>query len=74
MSPDGFVQGAMQLAFARLYNKLPVPYESVLWKQFKLGRVSAAPNMSPLIADRLMAMNQSITASESSSLCVFPHL
>lgn len=53
-SPDGFVQAALQITFYRLYNRLPVGYESVLAKAYKYGRVTVGRNMSELIKDSLM--------------------
>ena len=41
----------MTLTFYDLYEKLPAPYESVLTKAFKHGRVTVARNMSQAIAD-----------------------
>lgn len=39
-SPDGFAQAALFLAFYTLRGRVPVPYESVLAKAFKHGRVT----------------------------------
>ena len=41
----------MTMTFYDLYEKLPAPYESVLTKAFKHGRVTVARNMSQAIAD-----------------------
>jgi hypothetical protein len=57
-SPDGFAQAAMFIAFYGMTNALPVPYESVLAKAFKHGRVTVARNMSQSIADNLSSFNQ----------------
>lgn len=50
-SPDGFTQAAFTIAFEALKGRLGSPYESVLTKAFKHGRVSVARNMSPAVAD-----------------------
>jgi hypothetical protein len=39
-SPDGFAQAALFLAFYSLRGRVPSPYESVLAKAFKHGRVT----------------------------------
>ena len=56
-SPDAFVQMALSLVYYEKEGKLGAPYESVLAKAFKHGRVTVARNMSPLIADGLKAFD-----------------
>ena len=53
-SPDGFAQAAMILAFYSMRQRLPVPYESVLAKAYKHGRVTVARNMSEEIAEQVL--------------------
>jgi len=62
-SPDGFVQAAMMLAYYQVKQKIPVPYESVLAKAYKHGRVTVARNMSELIANNLKAW-EGMTSTE----------
>lgn len=50
-SPDGFLQAAMTLTYFSLRGTLCAPYESVLAKSFKHGRVTVARNMSEVIGD-----------------------
>ena len=45
------------LTFYDLYGKLPAPYESVLTKAYKHGRVTVARNMSQAIADEIIGTN-----------------
>ena len=52
-SPDGFAQAAMMLTYYKMRERLPVPYESVLAKAFRHGRVTVARNMSDNIAEQI---------------------
>ena len=63
-SPDGFVQAAMMIAYYQVKQKIPVPYESVLAKAYKHGRVTVARNMSELIANNLKAWEGMTSAEE----------
>jgi len=63
-SPDGFVQAAMMISYYQVKQKIPVPYESVLAKAYKHGRVTVARNMSELIANNLKAWEGMATAEE----------
>jgi hypothetical protein len=45
----------MMLTYFDLYGKLPTPYESVLTKAFKHGRVTVARNMSAVIGAEIEA-------------------
>lgn len=38
LSPDAFIQMAMQLAWYRIYGKFTATYETVLTRMFKHGR------------------------------------
>lgn len=49
-SPDGFIQVALMLVYHALKGRHAVPYESVLAKAFRHGRVTVARNMSAAIA------------------------
>jgi len=50
-SPDAFCQAALTLTHLEYMGRLASPYESVLTKAFKHGRVAVARNMSSAIAD-----------------------
>ena len=39
MSPDAFIQVALQCAFYRIYNRVAASYESASLRRFKEGRV-----------------------------------
>uniref|UniRef100_A0A8D0BKZ1 Choline O-acetyltransferase n=1 Tax=Salvator merianae TaxID=96440 RepID=A0A8D0BKZ1_SALMN len=47
MSPDAFIQVALQLAFYRLYGKLVPTYESASIRRFKEGRVDNIRSATP---------------------------
>eukprot|EP00545_Synedropsis_sp_CCMP1620_P007009 CAMPEP_0119009176 /NCGR_PEP_ID=MMETSP1176-20130426/4189_1 /TAXON_ID=265551 /ORGANISM="Synedropsis recta cf, Strain CCMP1620" /LENGTH=738 /DNA_ID=CAMNT_0006961637 /DNA_START=21 /DNA_END=2237 /DNA_ORIENTATION=+ len=47
MSPDGFVQMSMMLAYYRLYGKIVCTYEPVLTKTFYHGRTEAQRSATP---------------------------
>jgi len=63
-SPDAFLQTIMTLAFFKLKGRLAVPYESVLCKYFKHGRVTVARNMSAQIADSVLAIGTSSSTQD----------
>jgi hypothetical protein len=52
-SPDGFAQAVQMIAYYLLRGRVGTPYESVLAKQFKHGRVTVARNLSPVIAENI---------------------
>jgi carnitine O-acetyltransferase len=53
ISPDAFVQIAMQLAFYRLHNKLGNTYESGSLRKFNLGRTDIIRTCSSDVAEFL---------------------
>ena len=61
--PHHAFQAAMMLTFYDLYGKLPVPYESVLTKAYKHGRVTVARNMSQAIADEIIGFDGAADAA-----------
>lgn len=63
-SPDGFTQAAFTLAYYEQVGSFPSPYESVLTKAFKHGRVSVARNMSTVIADGVLRFRASEDPNE----------
>ncbi len=48
ISPDSFVQIAMQLAYYRLHNFVPSTYESIATLQFNLGRTETGRSVSSI--------------------------
>lgn len=46
MSPDGFIQMALQLAYYRLYNQIPKTYESASTRMFLNGRTETIRSVS----------------------------
>ena len=53
----------MMLTYFELYGKLPTPYESVLTKAYKHGRVTVARNMSAIIGDEIKAFGTTAEAA-----------
>lgn len=47
ISPDVYIQLALQLAYYRLYGKLTATYESASTRRFKLGRVDCIRSATP---------------------------
>ncbi|KAK9239366.1 acyltransferase ChoActase/COT/CPT [Lipomyces kononenkoae] len=45
-SPDAFVQMSFQLAYYRLYGKIPATYESATTRQYQLGRTEVCRSAS----------------------------
>ncbi|KAK9365743.1 acyltransferase ChoActase/COT/CPT [Lipomyces kononenkoae] len=45
-SPDAFVQMSFQLAYYRLYGRIPVTYESATTRQYQLGRTEVCRSAS----------------------------
>ena len=70
-SPDGFAQAAMMLTFYGMRRRLPVPYESVLAKAFRHGRVTVARNMSPEIAAQILAFHDAPDADAEGKVAAF---
>lgn len=58
VSPDVYIQLALQLAYYRLYGKLTATYESASTRRFKLGRVDCIRSASPEALEWVMAMSQ----------------
>jgi carnitine O-acetyltransferase len=69
-SPDAFVQMALNLTYYEYMNKLPAPYESVLTKAFKHGRVTVARNMSEIIAMNTKKFNTLSNDKEAQKLAM----
>ncbi|KAM8715752.1 hypothetical protein ACLKA7_002748 [Drosophila subpalustris] len=63
LSPDSFIQMALQLAFYRLHGELPAQYESAHLRIFKCGRTEAIRSTS----DESLAFVRAMT-SETASL------
>ncbi|XP_060768540.1 carnitine O-acetyltransferase isoform X2 [Neoarius graeffei] len=57
MSPDAFIQVALQLAYYRLYNRCCATYESASLRMFKLGRTDTIRSASIDAANFVRAMN-----------------
>lgn len=58
VSPDVYVQLALQLAYYRLYGKLTATYESASTRRFKFGRVDCIRSASPEALEWATAMCQ----------------
>nr|XP_008201281.1 PREDICTED: choline O-acetyltransferase [Tribolium castaneum] len=58
VSPDVYIQLALQLAYYRLYGKLTATYESASTRRFRLGRVDCIRSASPEALAWAMAMAQ----------------
>ncbi|CAG9766802.1 unnamed protein product [Ceutorhynchus assimilis] len=58
VSPDVFVQLALQLAYYKLYGKLTATYESASTRRFLLGRVDCIRSATPEALEWVMAMSQ----------------
>ncbi|XP_045460788.1 choline O-acetyltransferase isoform X2 [Harmonia axyridis] len=58
VSPDVYVQLALQLAYYRLYGKLTATYESASTRRFALGRVDCIRSASPEALTWVTAMSQ----------------
>ncbi|KAL1517126.1 hypothetical protein ABEB36_000934 [Hypothenemus hampei] len=58
VSPDVYIQLALQLAYYKLYGKLTATYESASTRRFLLGRVDCIRSASPEALQWVMAMSQ----------------
>lgn len=58
VSPDVFIQLALQLAYYRLYGKLTATYESASTRRFRLGRVDCIRSATPEALAWVTAMSQ----------------
>lgn len=57
VSPDVYVQLALQLTYYRLYGKLTATYESASTRRFRLGRVDCIRSASPEALEWARAMS-----------------
>nr|CAH7750018.1 unnamed protein product [Callosobruchus chinensis] len=58
VSPDVYIQLALQLAYYRLYGKLTATYESASTTRFRLGRVDCIRSATPEALAWVQAMSQ----------------
>lgn len=58
VSPDVYIQLALQLAYYRLYGKLTATYESASTRRFRLGRVDCIRSATPEALKWVTAMLQ----------------
>ncbi|XP_074034135.1 choline acetyltransferase [Leptinotarsa decemlineata] len=58
VSPDVYIQLALQLAYYRLYGKLTATYESASTRRFRLGRVDCIRSATPEALEWVTAMSQ----------------
>lgn len=58
VSPDVYIQLALQLAYYKLYGKLTATYESASTRRFRLGRVDCIRSASPEALSWVAAMSQ----------------
>ncbi|XP_060527166.1 choline O-acetyltransferase-like isoform X1 [Cylas formicarius] len=58
VSPDVYIQLALQLAYYKLYGKLAATYESASTRRFLLGRVDCIRSASPEALEWVKAMTQ----------------
>ncbi|CAH0553094.1 unnamed protein product, partial [Brassicogethes aeneus] len=58
VSPDVYIQLALQLAYYKLYGKLTATYESASTRRFKLGRVDCIRSATVEALNWVMAMSQ----------------
>ncbi|VEN58242.1 unnamed protein product [Callosobruchus maculatus] len=58
VSPDVYIQLALQLAYYRLYGKLTATYESASTRRFRLGRVDCIRSATPEALAWVQAMSQ----------------
>lgn len=74
VSPDVYIQLALQLAYYRLYGKLTATYESASTRRFRLGRVDCIRSASPEALEWVTAMSQQREDDEMGSKKVTFHL
>lgn len=65
VSPDVYIQLALQLAYYRLYGKLTATYESASTRRFRLGRVDCIRSASPEALEWVKAVSQPKDDDES---------
>lgn len=58
VSPDVYIQLALQLAYYKHYGKLVATYESASTRRFRLGRVDCIRSATPEALKWVMAMSQ----------------
>jgi len=69
MSPDSFIQIALQLAYWRLHKQPPATYESASLRQFRLGRTDTIRSCSVSSQAFVEAMDEAnVTNSEKAKL------
>lgn len=64
VSPDVYVQLALQLAYYRLYGKLTATYESASTRRFRYGRVDCIRAASPEALEWVTAMCQPLEGDD----------
>ncbi|XP_023310152.1 choline O-acetyltransferase [Anoplophora glabripennis] len=74
VSPDVYVQLALQLAYYRLYGKLTATYESASTRRFRLGRVDCIRSATPEALAWVTAMSQPKEDDEMGNKKVSFHL
>ncbi|KAF7688729.1 carnitine O-acetyltransferase isoform X2 [Silurus meridionalis] len=60
MSPDAFIQVALQLAYYRLYKRCSATYESASLRMFRLGRTDTIRSASIAAANFVRAMDDPV--------------
>ncbi|KAK3597338.1 hypothetical protein CHS0354_034580 [Potamilus streckersoni] len=68
MSPDGYIQMALQLAYYRLYMKIPKTYESASTRIFAQGRTETIRPVSELSVQWVKSMLSDRTTKEQKIL------
>lgn len=69
MSPDAFIQVALQLTYMKMYNQTCATYESASLRRFRLGRtdtIRSCTNASKTFSEAML--NDSITATKKVEL------
>ncbi|CAG9860188.1 unnamed protein product [Phyllotreta striolata] len=74
VSPDVYIQLALQLAYYRLYGKLTATYESASIRRYRSGRVDCIRAASPEALEWVKAMSQPKDDDESGNKKVTFHL
>ncbi|XP_039300623.1 LOW QUALITY PROTEIN: choline O-acetyltransferase, partial [Nilaparvata lugens] len=65
VSPDAYIQLALQLTYHKMYGRLTATYESASTRRFRLGRVDCIRSASAEAAEWTRAMNQQNSADDS---------
>nr|CAD7443826.1 unnamed protein product [Timema bartmani] len=65
VSPDAYIQLALQLTYFRLYRQLTATYESASTRRFLLGRVDCIRSATVEVLDWVVAMSQDESGVES---------